>query len=225
VEIVREDQVKEVVVRGDADGVSVGTALSSLKAALANVDRPAGYEFGFGGQAQMMGETRRSLLLILAFALFFAFMILVVQFNSPKLPLYILAGVPISLSGLVILLYLTGIPLGATVIIGVLVVVAANVMEGVLLINYAEAIRRDEHKPPLEAVVKAARIRFRPRVMTSLSVLVGFFPLAINLEAGGDMLQPMAAGAIGGLLLTIFVTLFFVPCLYVLASGQKKEVS
>ena len=222
VEIVREDQVKEVVVRGDAEGVSVGTALNSLKAALANVERPACYEFGFGGQAQMMDETRRSLLLILAFALFFAFMILVVQFNSPKLPLYILAGVPISLSGLVILLYLTGIPLGATVIIGVLVIVAANVMEGVLLINYAEEIRRDEHKAPLEAIIKAARIRFRPRMMTSLGVLVGFFPLALNLEAGGEMLQPMAAGAIGGLLLTIFVTLFFVPCIYVFASRQKK---
>jgi len=172
----------------------------------------------------VMNEMRRSLLLILAFALFFAFMILVVQFNSPKLPLYILAGVPISLSGLVILLYLTGIPLGATVIIGVLVVVAANVMEGVLLINYAEEIRRDEHKAPLEAIVKAARIRFRPRVMTSMGVLVAFFPLALNLEAGGDMLQPMAAGAIGGLLLTIFVTLFFVPCIYVFASKGKKEM-
>jgi len=224
VEIVREDQVKEVVVRGDAEGVSVGTALKSLKAALVNVERPTGYEFRFGGQAQVMDEMRRSLLLILAFALFFAFMILVVQFNSPKLPLYILAGVPISLSGLVILLYLTGIPLGATVIIGVLVVVAANVMEGVLLINYAEEIRRDEHKAPLEAIVKAARIRFRPRVMTSMGVLVAFFPLALNLEAGGDMLQPMAAGAIGGLLLTIFVTLFFVPCLYVFASRGKKEM-
>ena len=225
VEIVREDQVKQVIIRGDADGVSVGTALNSLKTALANVERPTGYEFRFGGQAQVMDEMRRSLLLILAFALFFAFVILVVQFNSLKLPLYVLAGVPISLSGLVILLYLTGIPLGATVIIGVLVVVAANVMEGVLLINYAEEIRRDEHKAPLEAIVKAARIRFRPRMMTSLGVLVAFFPLALNLEAGGDMLQPMAAGAIGGLLLTIFVTLFFVPCLYVFASKEKKEVS
>ena len=225
VEIVREDQVKQVIIRGDAEGVSVGTALNSLKTALANVERPTGYEFRFGGQAQVMNEMRRSLLLILAFALFFAFVILVVQFNSLKLPLYVLAGVPISLSGLVILLYLTGIPLGATVIIGVLVVVAANVMEGVLLINYAEEIRRDEHKAPLEAIVKAARIRFRPRMMTSLGVLVGFFPLALNLEGGGDMLQPMAAGAIGGLLLTIFVTLFFVPCLYAFTSKQKKEVS
>ena len=62
-------------------------------------------------------------------------------------------------------------------------------------------------------------------MMTSMGVLIGFFPLALNLEAGGEMLQPMAAGAIGGLLLTIFVTLFFLPCLYVLASRQKKEVS
>jgi len=92
------------------------------------------------------------------------------------------------------------------------------------VINYAEEIRRDEHKAPLEAIVKAARIRFRPRLMTSLGVLVAFFPLALNLEAGGEMLQPMAAGAIGGLLFTIFVTLFFLPCLYVLASREKKEM-
>jgi len=223
VEIIREDQIQQVIIRGEATGVSVGSALQSLETALAKVELPTGYELRFGGQAQLMDEMRRSLFTVLAFALFFAFVILVVQFNSLKLPLYILAGVPISLSGLVILLYLTGIPLGATVIIGVLVVVAANVMEGVLVMNYAEEIRRDEHKPPLEAVVKAARIRFRPRMMTSMGVLVGFLPLALNLEAGGEMLQPMAAGAIGGLLITIFVTLFFVPCLYVLASGQKKS--
>jgi HAE1 family hydrophobic/amphiphilic exporter-1 len=62
-------------------------------------------------------------------------------------------------------------------------------------------------------------------MMTSLGVLIGFFPLALNLEGGGDMLQPMAAGAIGGLVLTIFVTLFFVPCLYAFTTREKKEVS
>jgi hydrophobic/amphiphilic exporter-1 (mainly G- bacteria), HAE1 family len=223
VEIIREDQIQQVIIRGEAVGVSVGSALQALDAALAKIELPTGYELRFGGQAQLMDEMRRSLLTVLAFALFFAFVILVVQFNSFKLPLYILAGVPISLSGLVIVLYLTGIPLGATVIIGVLVVVAANVMEGVLVMNYAEEIRRDEQKSPLEAIVKAARIRFRPRMMTSLGVLVGFIPLALNLEAGGEMLQPMAAGAIGGILVTVFVTLFFVPCLYVTASGRKSQ--
>lgn len=221
VEIVREDQVKQVIVRGDADKVSVGSALESLQAELAKSEFPAGYELQFGGQAQMMDEMRPSLLTVLAFALFFAFVILVVQFNNLGIPLYIMAGVPISLSGLAILLYLTGIPIGATVIIGVLVVVAANVMEGVLLLNYAEEIQRDEGIARTEAVVKAARIRFRPRMMTSLGVLVGFLPLALNLEQGGDMLQPMAVGAIGGLIVTVAVTLFFVPVLY--ATGGRKQ--
>ena len=222
VEIIREDQIQQVVVQGEPDGVSVGTAIRLLGEALSDIAMPPGYEIRFGGQAQLMDDMRRTLLLILAFALFFAFIILVVQFNSIKLPLLILAGVPISLSGLVVLLFMTGIPLGATVIIGVLVVVAANVMEGVLVVNYAEEIRRDERATPFDAILKAARIRFRPRLMTSLGVLVGFIPLALNLEEGGDMLQPMAAGAIGGLLFTIFVTLFFVPCLYVLASKGKR---
>jgi len=212
-------------VRGDAQGVSVGTALAALQTKLEDLDRPAGYDLQFGGQAQMMAEMRRSLLLILIFAVFFAFIILVVQFNDLRLPLYILAGIPISLSGLVIILFLSGIPLGATVIIGALVVIAANVMEGVLLINYAEDIRREEHLTPRESVLKAARIRFRPRLMTSLAVLVGFLPLALNLEQGGDMLQPMAVGAIGGLAFTILVTLFFVPTLYEAASNKAVVVT
>jgi len=218
VEIVREDQVKQVIVRADAAGVSVGKALASLQEALAKVERPLGYEFSYGGQAQMMAENNRVMLQILAFALFFAFVVLVVQFNDLKLPLFVLAGVPVSLSGLVGLLYLSGLPLGATVMIGLLVVVAANVMEGVLLLNYAEEIRHREGRSPLAAVIHAARIRFRPRMMTSTGILVGLLPLALNLEEGGDMLQPMAVAGIGGLLMTIFVALFLVPCLYVMFS-------
>ena len=220
VEIVREDQIKQVIVRGDATGTSVGQALAEVRDAIEKIDTPLGYEFGLGGQAQMMADNNRVMISILGFALFFAFIVLVVQFNDLKLPLYVLAGVPVSLSGLVLLLYLTGIPLGATVIIGVLVVVAANVMEGVLLLNYAEDIRRSEQKTPLDAVIHAARIRFRPRMMTSTGVLVGFLPLALNLHEGGDMLQPMAVAGIGGLLMTIPVAMFLVPTLYVMFSQR-----
>jgi len=225
VEIVREDQVKQVIVRGDAAGVSVGAALADLQQALGKIDKPLGYEFGYGGQAQMMAENNRVMLSILGFATFFAFVVLVVQFNDLKLPLYVLAGVPVSLSGLVMLLYLTGIPLGATVIIGVLVVVAANVMEGVLLLNYAEELRRSEQRTPLDAVIHAARIRFRPRMMTSTGVLFGFLPLALNLHEGGDMLQPMAVAGIGGLLLTIPVAMFLVPTLYVMFSRRATGLA
>jgi multidrug efflux pump subunit AcrB len=225
VEIVREDQVKEVVVRGDAAGVSVGQALTELKAALQKMDRPVGYEFSYGGQAQMMSDMLRNVLAIMVFAVFFSFIVLAVQFNSLRLPALILGSVPFCLAGLVFALYLVGLPLGATVIIGVLVVVAATVNDGVLLFTFADELHEREKLSPFDSVLQAAKIRLRPRVMTTVCTIVGFVPLALSLEEGGDMLQPMAAGAVGGLALEVFVALLLMPCLYVIVAGKKKGVS
>jgi multidrug efflux pump subunit AcrB len=222
VEIAREDQVKEVIIRGDAAGVSVGQALGELKGAVSKMTMPVGYEISYGGQAQMMAEMQRSVLLIMVFALFFAFVVLAVQFNSLKLPALILGSVPFCLAGMVYTLFLTGLPVGATVIIGVLIVVAATVNEGVLLLTFAEELRQHDNLTPLQAVINAAKIRLRPRLMIALAIIFGFIPLALNLEEGGEMLQPMAAGAIGGLALGLFVALFLMPCFYVLF--QRRDI-
>ncbi|MCU0918626.1 MAG: efflux RND transporter permease subunit, partial [Planctomycetes bacterium] len=223
VEIVREDQVKEVIVRGDAAGVSVGTALAELQEAMAKKDRPIGYELSYGGQAQMMGDMKQTVLSILGFAVFFSFIVLAVQFNSLKLPTLILGSVPACMAGMVFLMYAAGLPLGATVIIGVLVVVAATVSDGVLLLTFAEELRVQKNMTAFDAVLDAARIRLRPRVMTTITTLVGFLPLALAIEEGGDMLQPMAAGAVGGLLMEILVALFLMPCLYLVFSNQREN--
>jgi multidrug efflux pump subunit AcrB len=116
-------------------------------------------------------------------------------------------------------LYATGLPIGATVLIGLLIVVASTVNEGVLLLTFAEELRR-EGRSAVDAVLHAAKIRLRPRLMISVCIIVGFIPLALNLEEGADMLQPMAAGAIGGLSIGIFVALFLMPCLYVIFSRK-----
>ena len=216
VEIAREDQVNEVIVRGDAAGVSVGQALSELKGAVSKMTMPVGYEVSYGGQAQMMADQQKAALLILAFALFFAFVVHAVEFNSLRLPALILSSVPFSLAGMVYTLFLTGFPVGGTVIIGVIIVVAATINEGVLLITFADDLQRERHLSPLDAVIEAAKIRLRPRMMIALAIIFGFIPLALNLEAGGEMLQPMATGAIGGLALGLFVALFLMPCFYVL---------
>ena len=223
VEIVREDQVKEVIVRGDAAGVSVGNALAELQDAMAKKDRPVGYELSYGGQAKMMTDMQQNVLAILGFALFFSFIVLAVQFNSLKLPALILGSVPFCLSGLVFMMLATGLPLGATVIIGVLLVVAATVMGGVLLFTFANELEAQEGMAPADAIVHAAKIRLRPRVMTTVCILAGLIPLALAIEEGGDMLQPMAAGAIGGLLMEILVALFLMPCLYLIFSRKHVE--
>ncbi|MGD9817687.1 MAG: efflux RND transporter permease subunit [Desulfomonilaceae bacterium] len=222
VEIVREDQVKSVIIRGDAAGVTVGQALAELKEALAKLDKPVGYQITFGGQALMMAEMKQTTIKILAFALFFSFVVLAVQFNSLKLPSLILSCVPLCLAGLIYMLYLTNIPLGATVVIGALVVIAATVNEGVLLLTFAEELRNLKQLSSTEAVIQAAKIRLRPRLMTTIPIIMGLIPLALNIEEGGDMLQPMAVGAIGGLIMLVPVALFFMPCIYVLSSRTQK---
>ncbi len=223
IEIAREDQVKQVIVQADVVDVSIAQARAALETAIKGIERPAGYDFSFDGQAEMMDDMRRAVVAVLAFAVFFAFIVLAVQFNSWKMPGLILGSVPFCLAGVVFILYLTGLPFGATVIIGILVVIAATINDGVLLFTLAGDLRVQEGKSASQAVRDSARIRLRPRLMTTLTTMVGFFPLALNLEEGGDMLQPMAAAAIGGLCMEMLVALFFMPCLYVLFTREEKR--
>ncbi|MFW5639838.1 MAG: efflux RND transporter permease subunit, partial [Thermodesulfobacteriota bacterium] len=223
VEIIRENQVKQITVEADITSGDLAGAVRELKSALSKLERPAGYVFDFGGSAEMMADMKDTLLAVFAFALFFSFIVLTVQFNSLKLPGLILGGVPVSLAGMVFLLYFVGLPLGATVIIGILVVVAATVNDGVLLLTYASDLRDQRDLSSHQAVVDAAKIRLRPRVMTSVTTMIGFLPLALNLEEGGDMLQPMAVAAIGGLGMEMLAALILMPCLYVIAAGKALK--
>jgi len=220
VEIIRENQIKQITVEADIAGADLAGAVNQLQNALTELERPAGYVFDFGGRAEMMSDMKETVLAVLAFALFFSFIVLTVQFNSIKLPGLILGSVPVCLAGVVFLMYLTHIPLGATVIIGVLVVVAATVNDGVLLLTFARELQAQHACPPRQAVLDAAKIRLRPRVMTTVTTMIGFLPLALNLEEGGDMLQPMAVAAIGGLGMEMLVALILMPCMYVLATRQ-----
>jgi len=218
VEIIRENQVNQITVEADlADGDLAG-GMEELRAVLADLKPPPGYEFDFGGRAEMMTDMKSTVLSVLAFALFFSFVVLTVQFNSLKLPGLILGSVPICLTGLVFLMFLTNIPLGATAIIGVLVVVAVTVNDGVLLLTYAGELQQQRNLTTRQSVIDAAKIRLRPRIMTTMTTMMGFLPLALNLDEGGDMLQPMAVGAIGGLGMEILVALFLMPCMYVIVS-------
>ncbi len=223
VEIIRENQAKQVTVEADMTGGDLAGAVSRVRSALAEVERPAGYEFAFSGRAEMMSDMKNTVLAVLAFALFFSFIILTVQFNSVKLPALILGSVPVCLAGAIYLLYLTGAFLGATVIIGVLVVIAATVNDGVLLLTFAGELQEQQGLGKLESVVRAAKIRLRPRLMTTLTTMMGFLPLALNLGEGGAMLQPMAVSAIGGLGMEMAVALFLMPCLYVFFTRDGRE--
>jgi len=215
VEIVRENQVKQIAVGADVVGANVGQAAASAAAALDAIALPEGYELRPGGQIQMMRENFRVILIVMIGAFFFAFVALAVQFESWTTPILVLVCVPIAMVGMVAALTVTGAIMGATVIIGVVVVIGATVNDGVLLLTFADELRL-AGRTPRDAIVRASVVRFRPRVMTTTTTIMGFLPLALNLGGGGDMLQPMAIAVIGGLMIEIAVVLVLMPALYLL---------
>jgi multidrug efflux pump subunit AcrB len=220
VEIVRQNQIKQVIVRCDPQNVDLSTAQTATLAALAEVTWPSGYNYTIGGKARQMAEMQAVVKNILGLALFFSFIVLAAQFNSLRLPLVILIAAPFCLTGMGYGLWIAGQPFGATAIIAAMIVLAANVIDGVLLIETAEH-QRAAGKPLLEATLGAGLSRLRPRLMTVLPAVLGFAPLAFALEEGGELLRPMAAAAIGGLLLNVFVALFLVPVLYTWLSRRE----
>ena len=222
VEIIREDQIKQIVVSSDVvKGADVGTTAQLLQSKLTGINLPEGYSFDFGGQVYLLEESQNVMLRIILFALFFAYVILAIQFNSFKQPLMILLGVPFALIGSSLALYLADLPMGATVLIGIIIMSGGIATQGVVLIS----VINDFVKGGLsvkEAVLTAAPLRVRPILMTQATTILGLTPLAINWGEGGDMLQPMAIAVIGGLFFSLFVTLLLLPNLYIILEGKKK---
>jgi multidrug efflux pump subunit AcrB len=213
IEIVREDQIKEVVVRADSAGISVGEAVARAERAVAELERPSGVEFAMGGQAQMMAENRRVMGLIIGFAALFAYVVLAIQFESFSLPFLIMLNVPLALTGAFLALYMAQTPIGVTVLIGLVIMMGGIVSQGVVLLTLAEEYRM-QGEAALEAIRRAAPVRVRPILMTQLTTVLGVVPLALNLGEGGDMLKPMAVAVIGGLLYSLLLTLVFLPAAY-----------
>ena len=214
VEIVREDQAKEVIVRMDPSGISVGEVVDRIHLILEETDRPEGVNWEMGGQAQLMEENRKTMGLIILFAALFAYIILAVQFESFSLPFIIMLNIPLALTGSFLALFITGTPIGVTVLVGLVVMMAGIISQGVVLLTLSEDYMR-EGKNSLEAVMVAAPIRLRPILMTQLTTVIGLVPLALNLGEGGDMLQPLAIAVIGGLIYSLVLTLLFLPVAYV----------
>jgi len=222
VEIVREDQVKQIVVSSDVTaGASVGDMATAVRNALADFPLPEGYSFEFGGQVYLMQESQKTMLQVILFAIFFAYVILAIQFNSFKQPFLILLGIPFAFLGVILALALTGFPAGATVLIGVIVMSGVITTQGVVLISFINEYR-NKGLPLREAIIEAAPLRLRPILMVELAAILGLVPLALNWGEGGDMLQPMAVAVIGGLFFSLFVTLLLLPNLYFIFESKKN---
>jgi HAE1 family hydrophobic/amphiphilic exporter-1 len=156
-------------------------------------------------------------------ALVLLYLILVAQFRSFTDPVLILLAVPTGLTGVLIALFVTGTTLNVQSLMGVLMMVGMVVSNSILIVEFTHRLEADR-VPTFEAVVSACRTRLRPILMTSLATIIGLVPMALKLGTGSEAYAPLARAIIGGLLVSVVLTVFIVPAAYLVVYGRRPTV-
>jgi multidrug efflux pump subunit AcrB len=162
--------------------------------------------------------SRFALGLVLAVVLLY--LILVAQFKSFIDPFIILTAVPPGLAGVIVTLYLTGTTLNVMSLMGVVMLVGIAVSNSILIVEFTRHLRSDGMNVR-DAVAMACRVRLRPVLMTSLATIIGLLPMALKLGAGSEAYAPLARAILGGLSVSVALTVFLVPATYVLVYDRS----
>ncbi|MCG6116771.1 MAG: efflux RND transporter permease subunit [Aquimonas sp.] len=224
-EIARENQVRVQRVVGtlDDDSIDLGSLAVEVQRRIAAIEMPPGYGVVLGGQFETLQETRREMQAVIALAVFLVFVVLAVQYEKLSSPLVIMTAAPLAIIGSALALWLAGLPVSAPVFLGLVLLIGIVVNNAILLVEYVER-RQAAGDQLVEALVEAGGIRLRPILMTTLTTVAGMLPLAIGADSGGLLMQPLAVAVVGGLLSAMLLTLFVVPCLYLVVQRAVAQL-
>ncbi|MCB1629157.1 MAG: efflux RND transporter permease subunit, partial [Xanthomonadales bacterium] len=222
-EIRRTDQERIARIEANLTGSDLGTAVASLQRQLTEVALPPGVDVRVVGQSEEMARSFNSLLFALGLAVFMVYLVMASQFESLRHPFLILFSVPLALVGAVFSLYLLGMSLSVVVFIGLIMLVGIVVSNAIVLIDRVNQLR-NLGTDRREAVIEGAKARLRPIIMTTVTTLFGFLPMAIGLGDGAELRQPLAITVIGGLAFSTLLTLVLIPVLYDLFGGERAPI-
>jgi multidrug efflux pump subunit AcrB len=214
----RHNQNRVLTLNGDVlTEVAPMTAVAdSIRARIAGIELPDDYGIVFGGEEEAIAESNRQMMLVVFLAIFLVFVVLAVQYESLLDPFVILLAVPLALVGVMLALWITDTTMSAPVFLGMIMLAGIVVNNSILLVEFIEHYRHEKNVPLEEAVVEAGVVRMRPILMTTITSVMGSLPLAMGMESGGELMRPLAISVVGGLLFSTLLTLFVVPCAYVL---------
>ncbi|CAA9396725.1 Cobalt-zinc-cadmium resistance protein CzcA; Cation efflux system protein CusA [uncultured Microcoleus sp.] len=216
-EIQRLNQRQVFLVVGNLNkGASLGDAVQQVDAVLSEMKLPRGVSIVPSSAAETNQQLQSSLKLLGGLATFLVFVAMAVQYNSLVDPLVILLTVPLALAAGIFGLYITKTAIGATVMIGAILLVGIVVNNGIIMIELANQILEDEGVDRTTAILRAAPQRLRPILMTTITTVLGLFPLALGIGEGSEFLQPLGVVVFSGLSLATLLTLFIIPCFYIL---------
>ncbi|HEY3927808.1 MAG TPA: efflux RND transporter permease subunit [Candidatus Koribacter sp.] len=202
-------------------GENLGRLASQVQKLIANTKLPEGVRINVRGSVEGMNQSFKSFGLGLILSIVLVYLILMAQFASFLDPLIILLAIPPGLMGVVLILLITHTTLNVMSLMGVIMMTGIVVSNSILIVDVARELRRTG-MPIAEAVATACRMRLRPVLMTSLATILGMIPMALALEAGSEQYAPLARAIIGGLTVSVIVTVFLVPAAY-LALHRREE--
>ncbi len=215
-EIHRADQRRVAIVSANLRDIDLGTAVAEVQQMVAA--NPLGTDIGMsiGGQGEELGESIRSLLFAFALAVFLVYLVMASQFESLLHPFVILFTIPLALVGAIAALLLSRSPMSVVVFIGLILLVGLVVKNAIILVDKVNQLR-EAGASKRQALVEGARSRLRPIMMTTLTAVFGFMPLALAPlfgSPGAEVRSPMAITVIGGLLVSTLLTLVVIPVMY-----------
>jgi multidrug efflux pump subunit AcrB len=225
-EVQRINQRQVFIIAGNlSEGASLGQAIAQVNQVLQNLELPSGVSIIPSSAQQTNQELQNALKTLGGLAVFLIFVVMAVQYNSLLDPFVIMFTVPLALAGGIFGLYITKTAIGATVIVGVVLLVGIVVNAAILMVELANQIREEEEKYStkassqeirISAILQAAPQRLRPILITSITTILGLFPLALGLGEGSEFLKPLGITVFSGMALATLMTLFIIPCLYIL---------
>jgi multidrug efflux pump subunit AcrB len=187
-------------------------------------DRPgeslAGYAVRMRGEVSSMRESFGSLSFGMILSGILIYLIMVAQFRSFLDPFIIMFAVPLGIAGVLAMLWGTGTTLNVQSFMGVIFMIGIAVTNSILLVEFANRLRDEQGLSPIDAAIQSGSIRLRPILMTALAMLMGLAPLALH---EGDPTMPLARAVIGGLAASTVLTIFVVPCLYVIFKRKQRR--
>ncbi len=220
IEIRRENLQRDVAVTARLEGTDLGTGVAAVQKAVDGLRLPSSIRVEYGGTYKEEQKSFRDLVFVFVLAIILVFIVLLFEFRSFAAPLAILASALLSTSGVFVALIITRTTFNVASFMGMIMVVGIVAKNGILLLDADQKFRRLGHSAE-NAMLQASRRRLRPIVMTALATVAGMLPLAFALGAGSQMLQPLAIAVIGGILISMVLSLIITPAVHFYLGGRE----